>query len=339
MLGDLGIEVVEEHAQRRLRLPRPCVERRSRAARGSTRDPRRARLDERVAHSPLSVARPSPRRRRELALTGSGTSSTPVATTKYATATSAAPSRGCRPRSPRRRGSRQRQDARGGSRRPRYGWRGGVGRSLTRQRHQGRRTRSTAARSAAVADRSRDPLDVGRQRPVLPDAARTASGRTHAQRATPPPGSSGARNSTAWAPASSSIASTRSAFASNLQRLQAGAVPHRDVILLARARRDRVDRRRVAERLVLGDERRRDVLGNHEARVESLLPRDEERGQAVGQARVDEPLRPPLADARELRARDREAVEARSRSAGRGSCRSRRSAPPRGGRAGCRWRR
>ena len=97
-------------------------------------------------------------------------------------------------------------------------------------------------------------------------AAARASARTRAPRARPAPGSSGARNSTAWAPASSSIASARSAFASTCQRLQPGGVPHRDVILLARARRDRVDARRMAEHLVLADERRGHVLRDHEAR-------------------------------------------------------------------------
>ena len=65
----------------------------------------------------------------------------------------------------------------------------------------------------------------------------------------------------------------------------------------------------MAQGLVLGDERRGDVLRDHEPRVEPFVPRDEERRQAVGEARVHEPLRPPLADARELGAGDREAVE------------------------------
>ena len=65
----------------------------------------------------------------------------------------------------------------------------------------------------------------------------------------------------------------------HLQRLQAGGVPHRDVILLAGARRDRVDARRMAEHLVLGDERRGHVLRDHEAGVE---PAVDASGTAAG---------------------------------------------------------
>ena len=57
----------------------------------------------------------------------------------------------------------------------------------------------------------------------------------------------------------------------DLHDLQTGRVPHRHVILLAGARRDRVDARRVGEDLVLGDERRGDVLRDHEARVETAV--------------------------------------------------------------------
>ena len=115
------------------------------------------------------------------------------------------------------------------------------------------------------------------------------------------PGSSGARNSTAWAPASSSIARARSEFASDLPRLQSRGIPHRDVIFLARARRDRVHARRMAQRLVLAHQSGCDVLRDHEARVQSAV-HGEERRQAVGQVRIDETLHPALRDVRELRA-------------------------------------
>jgi uracil-DNA glycosylase len=94
----------------------------------------------------------------------------------------------------------------------------------------------------------------------------------------------------------------------HLPQLQSGGVPHRDVILLTGARRDRIDRRGVAERLVLGDERRRDVLRDHEAAVQAAVRR-EEGGQAVRQIRVDEPFDPSLGDAREFGDRHRRRVE------------------------------
>ena len=125
---------------------------------------------------------------------------------------------------------------------------------------------------------------------------------------TPGPGSSGARNSIAWAPASSSIASAALRVREHLQRQQTGGVPHRDVILLAGARRNRVDARRMAEHLVLGDERSGHVLGDHEPRVEPALD-GQERRQALRQRRVDEPLDPSLRDRGELGDREREHVE------------------------------
>ena len=94
----------------------------------------------------------------------------------------------------------------------------------------------------------------------------------------------------------------------DLPRLQPGRVAHRHVILLPGARRDRVDRCRVAERLVLGDERCGHVLRDHEPRVEPAVGR-EERRQPVAQVRVDEALDAALGDARELGHRHRERVE------------------------------
>ncbi len=80
------------------------------------------------------------------------------------------------------------------------------------------------------------------------------------------------------------------------------------MILLSGACRDRVDRRRMAERLVLGDERRGHVLRDHEPRVETAIG-GQERRQAVAEIRVDETLDATLGDARELGHRHRKSVE------------------------------
>ena len=165
--------------------------------------------------------------------------------------------------------------------------------------------------------------------------SRGESSRTAARVArTPAPGSSGAWNSTACAPASSSIASAALAVREHLPRLQPGRVSHRHVILLPGARRDRVDRRGMAEHLVLGDERRGHVLRDHEAAVQPAVG-GEERRQPVGQVRVDEPLDAPLGDARELRRPPSPARRARTRAAGRGSSRWRRACRRRRARADC----
>ena len=94
----------------------------------------------------------------------------------------------------------------------------------------------------------------------------------------------------------------------HLEALERGRVPHRHVILLPRARRDGVDPGRVAEHLVLADERSRDVLRDHEARVQAAVV-GQERGQPVRERRVREPLDAPLGDGRELGERHRRAVE------------------------------
>ena len=94
----------------------------------------------------------------------------------------------------------------------------------------------------------------------------------------------------------------------HLPGLEPGGVSHRDVILLPRAGRDRVDARRVTQRLVLADEGGGDVLRDHEAGVETPVRR-EEGGQAVGQVRIHEPFDAALRDVRQLRARHRERVE------------------------------
>ena len=91
------------------------------------------------------------------------------------------------------------------------------------------------------------------------------------------------------------------------------------------------------EHLVLADERGGDVLGDHEARVEPAVGR-EERREAVRERRVVEPLDPTLGDVRELGDRDRERVEReRHRLAVEVPVGDELVASPRG-RAGCRWR-
>ena len=94
----------------------------------------------------------------------------------------------------------------------------------------------------------------------------------------------------------------------HLPRLETGGVPHRDVILLARARRDRVHRSRMTEHLVLGDERRSHVLRDHEAAVQAAVGRQERR-QPVREIRIDEALDSALRDVRELAYRHRKSVE------------------------------
>ena len=79
------------------------------------------------------------------------------------------------------------------------------------------------------------------------------------------------------------------------QRLPYAPGAHRNMVLLVAARRDGIDRRRVAERLVLGDERGGEVLRHHEPRVQAAGG-DEERRQAV--VLVEEEVRAALGDRR-----------------------------------------
>ena len=64
----------------------------------------------------------------------------------------------------------------------------------------------------------------------------------------------------------------------------------------------------MTQRFVLAHKRRGDVLRDHEARVQPAVQR-EERGQSVGEVRIDETLDPALGDVRELGARHRDSVE------------------------------
>ena len=158
-----------------------------------------------------------------------------------------------------------------------------------------------------VANRRRDRLDVAGERPVVAEArreraherVRRADARARLER----------REELDALRTGEQLDRERPlGVREHLPRLQAGRVPHRDVILLAGARRDRVDAGRVAEHLVLADERRGDVLRDHEAGVEPAVGRQERR-QPVGEGRVDEPLDAALGDARELGDRHRQRVE------------------------------
>ena len=89
----------------------------------------------------------------------------------------------------------------------------------------------------------------------------------------------------------------------------AGGVPaHRDVVLLHRRRRDRVDGGGHREPLQLAHEPGGRVLGDHQARVDAGVVR-EERGQAVAALRVQEAVGAALGHAREVGDRDGEEVE------------------------------
>ena len=111
---------------------------------------------------------------------------------------------------------------------------------------------------------------------------------------------------------------------------------HRDVVLLHRRARDRVDRGGDGEPLELGDEGGLRVLGDHVARVDAGVVREEGR-QPVAARGVEEAVGAALGDARDVRRDDGEEVEDVARAARRGSCRWTPRAR-RAGRPGCRSR-
>ncbi len=82
---------------------------------------------------------------------------------------------------------------------------------------------------------------------------------------------------------------------------------HRDVVLLHRGGRQRVDRSRRRQAAVLGRHRRLGVLGDHQPRVDAGVG-GEERRQAVRARGVQEAIGAPLGDRSELRCRDRQEV-------------------------------
>ena len=178
-------------------------------------------------------------------------------------------------------------------------------------------SRIAAATRSMSADERPVVAQPRRERRARARASPARPARARAARGTRPPARRRAARSRA----------ARSAFASTCQRLQPGRVPHRDVILLAGARRDRVDARRMAQHLVLADERSGDVLRDHEARSSARRRSVEERraGRPRGSgSRAARRAAPRCSRARRPPSRAR---RARTRAAGRGSSRSRRACP------------
>ena len=116
----------------------------------------------------------------------------------------------------------------------------------------------------------------------------------------------GARRSTPCAAASSSMARMHEVFSPRSPSLRAGERRHGHVVFLVRRRRQRIDARRMRERLVLRGQRRRGHVRDHEARVDAAVP-DEERRQAR-QRGVDEQRDAPLRQRADLGDREREIV-------------------------------
>src|SRR3954467_14588946 len=135
---------------------------------------------------------------------------------------------------------------------------------------------------------------------------------------TPAPGSSGARNSTPCAPASSSIASARSEFARTCQAFNAAALPIETwsscpalvgiESTLAGWQRDLLSLTSAAATYcgIMKPEfkppsvgPRREVRRNNKAGVKPPVGREEGR-QAIRQAWVDEALTPPFRDVGQL---------------------------------------
>ena len=77
--------------------------------------------------------------------------------------------------------------------------------------------------------------------------------------------------------------------------LACGSPSHRNVILLHRARRDRVDARGRPQTAVLRHERRLGVMGEHQPRVDPGIL-GEERRKALRARRVKQAIGPPLGD-------------------------------------------
>ena len=90
-------------------------------------------------------------------------------------------------------------------------------------------------------------------------------------------------------------------------QLAGGAPAHRDVVLLHRRGRQRVGRGGDGEAAVLGDHRRLRVLGDHQARVDARIGRQERR-QALRAGLVEQAVGPALGDRADLGGRDREEV-------------------------------
>ena len=239
MLGHLGVEVVEQHPQRRLGLPRARVQLGARAARGSPRGRRRA-----PRPAPLSVPVtliPSPpcsffRRMRNQV---------------HAVATTKKNDRGDRGAAQAPAGERRDDDDHAGE--PGVDERGvpvRVASSAARRRGPGH----CSSLTGAPPPRPRPPRRASRRgsRP------RPRSMSLESERSSRSRGESVRTNARVAAHAASRLERREEldrlrareqldreralAVREHLPRLQPGRVPHRDVILLAGARRDRVDR-------------------------------------------------------------------------------------------------
>ena len=114
------------------------------------------------------------------------------------------------------------------------------------------------------------------------------------------------RRSTPCAAASSSIATMRAVFAAIGSQPARRERRHADVILLVRRGRQRVDRSRMRERLVLRRERRRGHLRDHEAGIHAAVL-DQKRRQAR-QVRVHHQRGAALRQRADLGDREREVV-------------------------------
>ena len=150
----------------------------------------------------------------------------------------------------------------------------------------------------------------------------------------PAAGSSGARRSRPRAAATSSTATIRRRFATAVRSLRAAPQRHRDVVLLHRARRQRVDARRHRQAAVLGDHRRLRVLREHQPRVRRPASA---RGTAAARASASRRAggRCGARPSRRRRRRRSRGSRRRSRAARRGSCRTTRRGR-RGAPSGCR---
>ena len=152
-------------------------------------------------------------------------------------------------------------------------------------------TRAVAAARSAPGSRSRSRWAI-RSRMRAWAWTTPAPGATAAAASGPACGSAAicaSRRSSAWAPTTSSIARIRSTPVEHRAGVPRRDRPHRDVILLVGARRDRIGRGRVGEDLVLRREGGRRVLVDHHPGLHAGCGREERRQAAV------EPRRPRAA--------------------------------------------
>ena len=169
---------------------------------------------------------------------------------------------------------------------------------------------SSAPHAASAARRDSARADEDRR---APRSRARAGGRGRARRR----GRARARGRPRAAPTSAAAGGTRGprrrraarwrgrarVFATDARRLAGGGRAHRDVVLLVRGGRDRVDARGMGERLVLGGEGGGGDVRDHEAGAAARRRARQEGGQA-GERRVDQPLGAALADGAELGDRD-----------------------------------